>query len=566
MTASRREDRAAHRLTVHFFRGLFDFGVLSESGSDAFMRVLIGIIAVLLTFGLLLTRMFMSAASSGRLSSLSPAPYRTSIETLIIALPMVIVAFAAVLVSQSLFPDETDFRVLLVLPISRRLVFLSKLAALALFAGIFIVAAHVAMLPLFITISIGARAGEGFLPRLGAHAVASVAASTFVVLAVAGINGALLVTVPRRFLQEASTGVRSLMLCILVLALPLVARLPGIAPLLAAGSPSLLAAPPVWFVAIEELLLGQVTPYFVRLASIGGAAFVAALVLSVGSYLMLYRRFDRMMLRPPESSGRAWRGVWLDVRRRNGRYTAIAAFVRWTLARSALHQGVFIAIAAVGAGLVVNSFLGVRAIPRIQTYETALANTVTWTPFALVFAMTLAVRSALALPIEPRANWVFRIAEYDEGRVDQIDAVVGSMIDLGVIVPLAILFPLGWMMFGVRAIPSSAIAFMLGVLLVELEMGEWRRIPFTCSYMPGKRFVGLTLLIGFAAFVVFTSIGSGLAYYGRAHPVGSIVVLAILGVVVWERRRRRARLSRHTPLLFEDLLPTEIEPLQLSMY
>ena len=107
---------------------------------------------------------------------------------------------------------------------------------------------------------------------------------------------------------------------------------------------------------------------------------------------------------------------------------------------------------------------------------------------------------------------------------------------------------------------------MAGVLLVELEMADWRRIPFTCSYMPGKRFVGLTLLAGFAAFVVFASAGSGLAWYGRTHPIGSFVVIGVLAAAVWERRRRRHRLTRHTPLLFEDTLPTEIEPLRLSQY
>ena len=66
---------------------------------------------------------------------------------------MLVVAFATLLVSHSLFPDETDFRVLLALPVSRRLVFLSKLAALALFSSIFIVASHVAMLPVAMIIS-----------------------------------------------------------------------------------------------------------------------------------------------------------------------------------------------------------------------------------------------------------------------------------------------------------------------------------------------------------------------------------------------------------------------------
>ena len=77
---------------------------------------------------------------------------------------MLVVAFATLLVSHSLFPDETDFRVLLALPVSRRVVFLSKLAALSLFVGIFIVAAHAAMLPLFLIISVGGRTDETF-PR-----------------------------------------------------------------------------------------------------------------------------------------------------------------------------------------------------------------------------------------------------------------------------------------------------------------------------------------------------------------------------------------------------------------
>ena len=71
---------------------------------------------------------------------------------------------------------------------------------------------------------------------------------------------------------------------------------------------------------------------------------------------------------------------------------------------------------------------------------------------------------------------------------------------------------------------------------------------------------------GSAAFVVFTSIGSGLIWYSRGHRIGWLVVMAILGAMVWQRRRRRARLTRHTPLLFEDTLPTEVEPLRLSAY
>jgi hypothetical protein len=128
------------------------------------------------------------------------------------------------------------------------------------------------------------------------------------------------------------------------------------------------------------------------------------------------------------------------------------------------------------------------------------------------------------------------------------------------------LLPLESVMFGAGVVAVLAVALAAGVALVEVEMSDWRRVPFTCSYMPGKRFVGLTMLIGFASFVAFTSIGSGLAYAAQRRPATALIVLPMLSAVVWQRRRRRASLTRHTPLLFEDTLPTEVEPLQLSAY
>ena len=563
--SSRLADQAWYRLTAHFFSGLFDFGMLSEAGSDAFRRVLIGIIAVLLTFGLLLARMF-SIGSDGPSSAAHVRLTVIAGEALLIGLPMLVVAFATVLVSHSLFPDETDFRILLALPISKRVVFLSKLAALALFTGLFIVSAHIALLPVFLRMS-GGRWADPFAPRLAAHAVASLSASAFAVMALTAVNGLLLIGIPRARLQIAATAFRSLMLCALVLSVPLVARLLGIGPLIASESRLLYAAPPVWFVGVHQVLLGHHTPYFERLAWIAALASVAALVIASASYAAIYGRFDRVMMRPGAASrGASRRSLVFAGWRSAPPFSAITAFTHLTLARSALHQGVFVAISAGGAGFVMNSFFGIRAVPRLQTYEQALAGTAIWAPLALMFAMTLAVRAAFVLPIEPRANWVFRMTETDSSRVDQMNAVAGSMVRLGVVAPLAMLAPIEWAVFRWEAVICTSVAFGAGLVLVELEVGEWRRLPFTCSYMPGKRFVGLTLLVGLAAFVLFTSIGSGLVYYSRSHRIGWLIVMAILGAVVWQRRRRRARLTRHTPLLFEDTMPSEVEPLRLSAY
>src|SRR5207249_10776065 len=44
---------------------------------------------------------------------------------------------------------------------------------------------------------------------------------------------------------------------------------------------------------------------------------------------------------------------------------------------------------------------------------------VTGTPFALVIILGIAARASLALPIEPKANWVFRMTECDAIRGDR---------------------------------------------------------------------------------------------------------------------------------------------------
>ena len=84
--------------------------------------------------------------------------------------------------------------------------------------------------------------------------------------------------------------------------------------------------------------------------------------------------------------------------------------------------------------------------------------------------------------------------------------------------------------------------------------------------MPGKRFVGNTMLIGLTTFVAFTFFGWAFALYGLRNVTGGLVVMAILGAVAILRQRHRLWLWRGTALVFEDVLPTEVEPLRLSAY
>jgi len=424
------------------------------------------------------------------------------------------------------------------------------------------------MMPLVVLMSNNRWADQGLLARLLAHGLASLGASIVTALAFVAVMGALLICVPRSRLHAASIAFRAAALCGLVLSIPLASRLPTTGALIAGESPLFYVVPPVWFLGVEQLLLGQATPYFIRLAQIAAAAAVASLAIAVGSHVFLYRRFDRVIFRPLSASDRfpQRRRFIQHLRRRQRAASAIAPFIRATLTRSPLHQGVFVGIAACGAGLVFNGFVGGSGVSALSHADQSLMTTAIWAPFALVFAMNVAVRAALVLPLELRANWIFRLTEDKATRAEELNAVVRTLILLGVVLPLAMLFPVEWAVLGPRAVHCTSIAGVCGLVLVELHMTEWRRIPFTCSYEPSRQLVWLTLVISVTAFVLFTMIGSRLVLYSVSHPVGWLGVMTILGAVVLYLRRQRLWLSREAALMFEDVLPNEVEPLKLSEY
>ena len=116
-------------LTRHFFGGLFDFGVLSDAAAGSFARMLVMTSGVLAAAGLLIARIY-----AGKYASMSSFGNPDEFEALVMAdhafltaLPMWTVAFVTVLAGHAVFPDETDFRVLMALPVTRRLVFGTKL-------------------------------------------------------------------------------------------------------------------------------------------------------------------------------------------------------------------------------------------------------------------------------------------------------------------------------------------------------------------------------------------------------------------------------------------------------
>jgi hypothetical protein len=564
-------DRPFAHLTRHFYRGLFDLGFLSEAGTLSFTRLVVGGCAIFLSFGLLLARIFRAKYRLLEIRGSSEwyDHVVASDHAFLIALPMWIVAFLTVLIGHAVFPDELDFRVLVSLPIKRRLVFGAKILALALFVGLFLVSVHVALTPLAV-ITLFSRWAEGvFVARWAAYLVASVLASVFAACAVIAVHGVLVLMAPAGRVMALSAALRSLMLCGLMMSLPLLARLPGTAADFGRGASWLALAPPAWFVGVERWLLGDTRDQFTALAALAAGVSLLMGAIAIGSYAILYRHFERLIVRPAEKPPLA-----SPTRPRGGGphltrpiTTAIRSFAFKTLRRSVLHQGIVVVLSAIGAGLVVNSFVGSDLLGWLGAGgrpRAALIASVIWTPFAFTYVSARAVRMALLVPIEPKANWIFRMTERDTARRHQIGAAVSAVYMLGVLVPIALLAPLQWLVLGSDAIVAISTAVIGGWMYVELLMFDWGRLPFTCSYIPGKRFLPQAIVIGAFQFLAFTSFASLLVRYTLVgHPSAIILDVLVLGAALF-LYRRRATWSRHTPLEFEDSLPNEVNQLRLS--
>ncbi|HET9371492.1 MAG TPA: hypothetical protein VFO19_14630 [Vicinamibacterales bacterium] len=560
-------DRPAWRLTRHFFDGLFDLGFLSDAGTDRLTRMILGVCAVFLSLGLVLTRIF--AAKYAALGAGGSERYQlamTADHAFMFGVTMWIAAFVTVLVSHSLFPDETDFRALRALPISDRLIFGAKLLALAMFLGQFIVAAQAALMPLAAVMAFNRWAGP-FVPSIAAYAVANGAASLFAVLAVTALQGALLLGLPRSRLLEISAALKSALLAALVLALPGLVRLSARTGAFRDDAWWLYLTPPAWFVGLERWLLGD--GRYAALAATALAAFTVASSMAVLAYAMLYRRFDLVLSRPAAERAPAWHRLVFCWRwpRPTSAASVVRAFTALTFRRSVMHQGVLVTLSAIGAGIAANSLIAAgtpawlaAGAPSTQGRVASLV----WPMFALIFVACRAARTSLRLPIEQRANWVFRITERPHARADQVGAAVQVVRRWGVGLPIAAMLPLLWLAEGPGALPIAIFAWLWGTIYVEWLMSDWGRLPFTCSYIPGQGFVPQVVVFGFAAFVGFTTFGTAFSLASMYVPAAFVfAIVALESAALWLRRQRRQH-AADRPLEFEDQLPTEINPLRLS--
>ena len=98
-----------------------------------------------------------------------------------------------------------------------------------------------------------------------------------------------------------------------------------------------------------------------------------------------------------------------------------------------------------------------------------------------------------------------------------------------------------------------------GMILAYLCLHGFRKIPFTCSYLPGKSFFHMAFL---AALGLLLLIGKAVAFELRAldNPVSYAEMLVVLGIAVVLARWRTVApaTSEEAIVQFEEVPPAEV--------
>jgi hypothetical protein len=530
--------------------------------SDQVRRLVITVLAVLGCVGPLVVRLYrpkyayLQGLDTG---DLYLAAVRAD-RLFFISLSMIVAGLVTVIQWQGLFPSRQDYLALKPLPVRLYQVLVARLLSSLAAVVVVIVDLNIATSFLFPLLTSGRWQSPAFGVRyILAHAMATLGAGLFAFFAIGAVQGALMNILPTRRFERLSVLMQALFATAFLAALPYVIDIPNWYATIAARPHWMSFFPPAWFLGLYETWLGAQDSYFLHLREIAVVGMSAALLLTLATYFACYHRHATRVLE--QGLSKSSRGSLLEwaasalLRRFVNQPPEQGAFVFaiQTLRRSRRHKfviGFCIALALVLAlpAIVPSSVAHFRFGESWSVWE---LESILAVPLVISVVLVSALCYVFQLPSEPQASWVFRMAE-SGARRDLLASVESLLIVCGLVpvllltVPLEV-FALGW----IPAFAHLELAAVLILLLIEARLADWHKIPFTCSYVPGRRnfwqTMGIYLLLFAILIPAITWFESRLL-----RPLILMASAAALSVVYFSLRATRQAHWTVVPLLFDE--------------
>jgi hypothetical protein len=493
-------------------------------------------------------------------------------QEFLIATTMAIAGLFSVLAWNAVFPDRRDSLVLGLLPVRLRTIFLAKVAAIGTALGVSVAAVNIFTGLCFPFLAVAPNSGlSGVLRSLGAYWLVMLLAGLFVCAGLLAVQGLAAQLLSYRLLLRFSSFLQLTAFFVTLGAYFL-------KPSFSSVSAPARWLPSFWFCGLLQVLNGVSSPAFQTLALRSLWALLMVIFVATATMALAYRRNIRRIIEQPDiapadrsrpatlvGSFLAAKFLTKPIQR------AIVMFTARTISRSRQHRLLLAAYAGIGLAIALayaRDFL-YGSSSREPMYRDLRWNQVNG-PFlvgslVLLFFAVIGARAVFAMPIALRANWIFRTTAVHSPAA--YSAAVRKALFALMAIPIwifsAILFFAIWPMS--FAGQHVAIMVVAGILMVEVSLHRFRKIPFACSYLPGKAKIHTRLGTVGIFFLVAANLGVQIEFWAIHKTARFVVLFAILlgaAILAWRRTIEFAR-SPANVLQFEDLPLAEVTPLDL---
>jgi len=406
-----------------------------------------------------------------------------------------------------------------------------------------------------------------FLRLFAAWWITMLAAAAFIYCCVLGIQGLTAQLLPRRHFLRASSWLQLAAFGVFVSAYFLEPKLITPGEIGSWHTSAYLAwSPSYWFLGLFQQLNGS--PALPELATRAWIGIAIAFSATASAYTLAYFRTMRKIVEEPDIAPASGGRSWLP-RFGNGFATAIGQFSFRTLLRSRQHRLMLAFYLGVGsaAAILFPQFPLIRELSEEAAgrWGDTVSLGLMASTFLIVILCVVGTRVVFSLPVNMRANWIFRITPIPDGsgcmlaRRRALYAMSVAPVCLGAAVLLFSIWP------PEAAAKHLLVLALLATIIAELCLHGTQKLPFTCSYLPGKSRANMTfLLFGGFVFSAFAKIAQ-LERRSFDDTVAYTAVIAALAALAICARWSASRLAKSPEgvLQFEEAAEPAIFALDL---
>jgi hypothetical protein len=531
------------RLVGHFSNRLFESDVIARGGS---LHELIVTIAALLAAAGIAVGYFMAIAIARHphMSESAVEALRWGSREFLLSLSMVFTAVLSIVSWDSVFPDRTDCVFLSQMPLRMRTVMAAKMSTLVAAFLITFISANAFTAILF---PLGSAAPGRMAITVAAHIASALAASAFVFFTFLAMQALLIHVLPYRLVKRVSAWIQLGALFTVLFGFFLIPPISAPGVLTSPANHRLVSLiPSFWFVGLYQTMLGTADPVLHWLAWRALIALTLSVSLALAGYLAGYSRYVRktieesgavVEIRKPRLSGAKRlldRSLFANPRQR-----AVFWFGWRTMVRNRMPRLMLAAYASVGFVYVIDGLAS--ALKKTAGNHEPNAEVGAF-PLILPFFLLLGMRVLFTFPVELGANWLFRLVDEEGDPASALPAVRKLMMVVGIVPVCIVSLPMYGLLWGWGlAFWHLLLALLIALTLLEMLTTGFYKIPFTCSFMPGKANLKATFAIYAVGFFIIAFITVNLELWILMDTVRTVKGVVFFGALLaWASWRRRS--------------------------